>query len=99
MDRPASPTTDPPSPSTVSRRRHRRSGAAGWSRGGLTALDPLPKDDDALHPLPKDDDALDPQLKDGGGLDLLQGGATALDLRREDLANVEEGHAVPWPWR
>jgi len=67
--------------------------------GGLTALDPLPKDDDALHPLPKDDDALDPQLKDGGGLDLLQGGATALDPRREDLANVEEGHAVPWSWR
>ena len=29
MDRPASPTTGPPSPSTVSRRHHRRSGAAG----------------------------------------------------------------------
>ena len=30
------------------------------SRGGLTALDLLPKDDDALDPLAKDDDALDP---------------------------------------
>jgi len=70
-----------------------------WSRGGLTALDPLPKDDNALDPLPKDDDTLDPQPKDGGAHDLLQGGATALDPCREELANVEEGHAVPWPWR
>ena len=69
------------------------------SRGDLTALDPLPKDDDALNPLPKDDDALDPQPKDGGTHDLLQGGTTALDPRREELANVEEGHVVPWPWR
>ena len=69
------------------------------SRGGLTALDPLPKDNDALNPLPKDNDTLDPQPKDGGALDLLQGGATALDPRREELANVEEGHTVPWQWR